>query len=43
MYPTGIQFMGRPYEENVIITVAKKYQSKTDWHLRHPKQLIPGE
>jgi hypothetical protein len=33
--------MGRPYEENVIIAVARVYQSKTDWHLRHPEPLIP--
>ena len=38
--PTGIQFMGRPYEENAIIAVARAYQSKTDWHIRHPKQLM---
>jgi aspartyl-tRNA(Asn)/glutamyl-tRNA(Gln) amidotransferase subunit A len=40
--PTGIQLMGRPYEENLIIAVARKYQSKTDWHLRHPEKLLPG-
>ena len=40
--PTGIQYMGRPYEENGIIAVARAYQSKTDWHLRHPEHLIPG-
>jgi Asp-tRNA(Asn)/Glu-tRNA(Gln) amidotransferase A subunit family amidase len=39
--PTGIQFMGRPYDENGIIAVARMYQSKTDWHLRHPESLIP--
>jgi aspartyl-tRNA(Asn)/glutamyl-tRNA(Gln) amidotransferase subunit A len=38
--PTGIQFMGRPYRENEIIAVAREYQSKTDWHLRHPEPLI---
>ena len=39
--PTGIQFMGRPYEENSILAVARKYQSKTGWHLKHPKYLLP--
>jgi aspartyl-tRNA(Asn)/glutamyl-tRNA(Gln) amidotransferase subunit A len=34
--PTGIQFMGRPYAENVIIAAASAYQTLTDWHLRHP-------
>jgi aspartyl-tRNA(Asn)/glutamyl-tRNA(Gln) amidotransferase subunit A len=34
--PTGIQFMGRPYMENIIINIAKTYQEKTTWHLRHP-------
>lgn len=38
--PTGIQFMGKPYKENTIIAVARKYQSKTDWHLKHPKNLV---
>jgi aspartyl-tRNA(Asn)/glutamyl-tRNA(Gln) amidotransferase subunit A len=37
--PTGIQFMGRPYTENVIIAAARTYQSKTDWHLEHPEGL----
>jgi aspartyl-tRNA(Asn)/glutamyl-tRNA(Gln) amidotransferase subunit A len=35
--PTGIQFMGHPYEENTVISVARAYQSLTDWHTRHPK------
>ena len=38
--PTGIQFLGRPYEENRIITLANKYQSLTDWHNRHPESLL---
>ncbi len=34
--PTGIQFLGRAYEENVVIAAARAYQAETDWHLRHP-------
>ena len=34
--PTGLQFMGRPYDENIILAVASAYQKLTDWHLRHP-------
>jgi aspartyl-tRNA(Asn)/glutamyl-tRNA(Gln) amidotransferase subunit A len=35
--PTGIQFMGKPYEENAILAIARAYQGLTDWHKRHPK------
>jgi len=34
--PTGLQFMGSAYRENMIIAVARAYQSLTDWHLCHP-------
>jgi aspartyl-tRNA(Asn)/glutamyl-tRNA(Gln) amidotransferase subunit A len=34
--PTGIQFMGKPYQENTIIALARAYQALTDWHTRHP-------
>ena len=34
--PTGIQFMGKPYEENNILAIARVYQRLTDWHIRHP-------
>lgn len=37
--PTGIQFMGRAYDENRILAVARAYQSLTDWHTQHPKGL----
>ncbi len=40
--PTGIQFMGRAYDENRILAVARAYQSLTDWHKRHPPDLYPG-
>ena len=38
-HPTGIQFMGRAYDENIILAVARSYQSLTDWHQRHPPGL----
>ena len=37
--PTGIQFMGRAYDENRILSVARAYQSLTDWHTQHPEGL----
>ena len=37
--PTGIQFMSRAYDENVCIAIASEFQSRTDWHTRHPERL----
>ncbi len=34
--PTGIQFMGKAYDDQVVIDVARAYQSLTDWHSLHP-------
>lgn len=34
--PTGIQFMGKAYDDNVVIALACAYQSLTNWHLLHP-------
>jgi aspartyl-tRNA(Asn)/glutamyl-tRNA(Gln) amidotransferase subunit A len=34
--PTGLQFIGRAYNENVIIALANAYQSRTSWHEHHP-------
>jgi aspartyl-tRNA(Asn)/glutamyl-tRNA(Gln) amidotransferase subunit A len=39
--PTGIQFMGRAYDENVILAAAGAYQGLTDWHLRRPPGTLP--
>ena len=38
--PTGIQFMGRAYDENKIIAIARGYQSMTNWHARHPADTL---
>jgi len=38
--PTGIQFMGRAWEENTVLAVASAYQSHTDWHHHHPPGLM---
>ena len=34
--PTAVQFVGRAFEENRILAVARAYQQRTDWHLRLP-------
>lgn len=39
--PTGIQFMGRAYDENAILAAARAYQRLTDWHEHHPPALLP--
>jgi aspartyl-tRNA(Asn)/glutamyl-tRNA(Gln) amidotransferase subunit A len=36
--PTGLQFMGRAWEENRILAAARAWQARTDWHRRHPPQ-----
>ncbi|MCW4048813.1 MAG: amidase [Candidatus Bathyarchaeota archaeon] len=39
--PTSIQFMGRAYDENLIISAAVAYQGGTQWHTKHPKAFTP--
>ena len=39
--PTGIQFMGRAYGENGVLSVAVEYQSRTKWHTVHPDGFTP--
>jgi hypothetical protein len=31
--------MGRAYDENTVIALARSYQQATDWHLRHPPDV----
>jgi Asp-tRNA(Asn)/Glu-tRNA(Gln) amidotransferase A subunit family amidase len=34
--PTGITFLGRLYAESQILALAKAYQDRSGWHLKHP-------
>ncbi|MES2792501.1 MAG: amidase [Planctomycetota bacterium] len=35
--PTGLQFVGRAFEENRLLEIAGRYQSVTTWHTKTPK------
>jgi Asp-tRNA(Asn)/Glu-tRNA(Gln) amidotransferase A subunit family amidase len=34
--PVGLQFMGRAWEENIVLAAARAWQARTDWHRRRP-------
>jgi len=34
--PIGISLVGRPFSENLLLTIGREFQKKTEWHLRHP-------
>ena len=34
--PVALTFMGRAHSESLILTLAERYQSATDWHLMKP-------
>ena len=36
--PTGLQFVGRAFDENRLLAIAHRYQQVTDWHRRRPEQ-----
>lgn len=35
--PTGLQIVGKPYDDLNVMRVARAYQAKTRWHEKHPK------
>lgn len=35
--PTGLQIVGRPFEEDKVLRVAYAYESSTPWHEQRPK------
>jgi aspartyl-tRNA(Asn)/glutamyl-tRNA(Gln) amidotransferase subunit A len=34
--PMAIQLVGRPFSENLLLTIGKFFQERTDWHKRRP-------
>jgi aspartyl-tRNA(Asn)/glutamyl-tRNA(Gln) amidotransferase subunit A len=34
--PIGMQLVGRPFTESVLLRVAQQYQQESDWHQRLP-------
>ncbi|MGH9719652.1 MAG: amidase family protein, partial [Bryobacteraceae bacterium] len=36
--PVAIQLVGSPFSENLLLTVGREFQSRTDWHKRRPGQ-----
>jgi aspartyl-tRNA(Asn)/glutamyl-tRNA(Gln) amidotransferase subunit A len=39
--PLGMQILGRPFGEPVILRIGHAYERATEWHTRRPK-LVPG-
>jgi len=35
--PTGLNLIGRAFEENRLLAIANRYQNTTDWHRQHPQ------
>jgi len=35
--PLAIQLVGRPFGENLLLSLGRQFQSQTDWHRRRPK------
>lgn len=34
--PIGLQIMAKPFQEDMVLRVARAYERETDWHTRHP-------
>ncbi|HEX8983848.1 MAG TPA: amidase [Bryobacteraceae bacterium] len=35
--PVGIQLVGRPFSESLLLAVGREFQSRTDWHRKRPQ------
>jgi aspartyl-tRNA(Asn)/glutamyl-tRNA(Gln) amidotransferase subunit A len=36
--PLALQIMGGPFSENLLLSIGKDFQSRTDWHKRRPPE-----
>ena len=39
-HPTRVRFVGKPFQEDKVLAVAKAYQDSTDFHLKIPGNFI---
>ncbi len=37
--PVGLQLVGRPFSENLLLKAGMEFQKKTDWHTQRPQGL----
>jgi aspartyl-tRNA(Asn)/glutamyl-tRNA(Gln) amidotransferase subunit A len=37
--PIGLQLLGRPFDETVLLQAARLYEGETDWAARRPMQV----
>ena len=35
--PLGVQFMGRAFDEQLLLRIGKAYEDVTSWHVQHPE------
>jgi aspartyl-tRNA(Asn)/glutamyl-tRNA(Gln) amidotransferase subunit A len=38
--PSGLQLIGRPYDEGTVLRIGWAYEQATDWHNRIPSGLL---
>lgn len=34
--PVGLQLVGRPFSENLLVAIGREFQGRSDWHRRRP-------
>ena len=38
--PIGLQLVGRPFSENLLLKIGAEFQKQTDWHRRQPPGVV---